>query len=429
FPTAGISSLPTETLTDIFGLASAFAADFWQPPALGPALVDTELQRVANAPLLVLARVCSRWHTLAMGHPIFWSNIELHGELGAPETLETTIKLVGARLDRAGDAPLFISLISNSAGHSTHPRIFHLLAPHSDRWRKLRVWCSLEGIDTSVLKGRLSTLTKLTLHGAVGANKDFIAVAPMLVHLCIPPELLHSESLETAIRNQQLRVFASDLVRPSETISLLPKLPFAAHCLLLVSLDHPSPQGTVSLMNLPSVTCAHKLDPDPTLLPLNQILASLTLPELPQLQLEWPHRAFLGLCDRSELGRCLKTLCIVEVRITEKDLLEVLAVLRALETLEVGDAVHALVPRLSQFTFASKLAFFHGLLLDLVTSRLARSSDACFHLSIHLFPAAAAFLDSTVDVALRDLTVGYNKRFKYCSWEVYIPLTDQGRYS
>ncbi|KAJ7151050.1 hypothetical protein C8R46DRAFT_1229335 [Mycena filopes] len=478
-PTTGIYSLPTETLTDIFCLASAFPAN-WRTSGLGPAaaLVDTELQRVANAPLLVLARACSRWHALAMGHPTFWSDIQVHAELGAPETLETTIKLVNARLDRAGDAPLFISLRSYQAGHSTHPRIFQLLAQHSDRWRKLYVDCSLEGIDTSVLKGRLSTLKTLSLHG-VKADKDFFAVAPMLDNISITLELLRSESLETVIRSRQLRVFEADLARPrhvGETISLLPKLPFAAHCILVVSLDRLSPQCAALLMDLPSVTAPMssfavllhpEVDPHGALLPVNQILASLTLPRLPQLlvacssypkvQLEWPHRAFLGLCDRTELGRCLKTLCIVEVRITETDLLEVLAVLRALETLEIGDAVigecddredsvalvsdsflramvwkptqHALVPRLWQFTFVSKLAFCHGLLLNLVTSRLARSSDTPFHLFIHLLPTTAASLDCTVDAALRELAAGNCKHFKYRSSERYIPLTSQGRYS
>jgi hypothetical protein len=161
---------------------------------------------------------------------------------------------------------------------------------------------------------------------------------------------------------------------------------------------------------------------------LNQIFASLTLPELRQLLLgcdvytrlvlEWPHTQFLALCERSNLGRCLKTLRMAEVRIAERDLLEILSVLEALEHLEVGDppgtlgesngselvlitdsflramtrarGQDCLVPRLTYFACVSRLVFTHGLIVDFATSRLAQSSDSpfLFHVCIHPLPEA-----------------------------------------
>ncbi|KAJ7834791.1 hypothetical protein B0H14DRAFT_3709052 [Mycena olivaceomarginata] len=36
-----------------------------------------ELERIANAPLLILSQVCSRWHGMAIDTPTFWSTVEV----------------------------------------------------------------------------------------------------------------------------------------------------------------------------------------------------------------------------------------------------------------------------------------------------------------------------------------------------------------
>lgn len=148
-PTSGanIDSMPTETLSAIFRLAFTTAIpDFWSHPA--PAL-QTELKRVANAPLLIMSRVCSQWHDIAINTPNFWSDVEVNGVSGrTPSELETTIALLSARLERSRDAPLSISITCEDDCQPFHPHIFELLAQHSPRWEIVLIGYSLEGVDT-----------------------------------------------------------------------------------------------------------------------------------------------------------------------------------------------------------------------------------------------------------------------------------------
>ncbi|KAJ7743927.1 hypothetical protein DFH07DRAFT_963941 [Mycena maculata] len=240
-----------------------------------------------------------------------------------------------------------------------------------------------------------------------------------------------------------------------EAISLLPELPAATDFYLTIDLDRRifQPHWTMPL-RLQSITApistlacrtVAEFHPHHLSLALSQIFASLTLPKLqqvllgcsvyPQLVLEWPHTQFLASCDRSNLGRCLKTLCIAE----------------ALEHLEVGDvpgnagesndsglvliadsflcamtwvpAQDCLVPRLSYFTCVSRLVFTHGLVVDFVTSRLARLPDSpiLFHVCIHPLPESDACLNSAVHTRLWELAVG-NKQFVYQSGEECIQI-------
>ncbi|KAJ7084928.1 hypothetical protein C8R44DRAFT_753007 [Mycena epipterygia] len=471
--TNGILSLPTETLSDIFRFAvAAGTPKFWRPN-LTP-LLQTELERVANAPLLILSRVCSQWHDIAINNPRFWSDVEINGVSGrTPSALEKTIRLLSARLERSRDAPLSVSLTCEDDSQPLHTRIFHLLAQHSHRWETVYVVCSLEGLDTSVLKGRLPRLKKLALNIPT-ETVDFFGIAPRLDNLCISAPLLHSESFGAILRRKQLRSFGCVVMFRREfeqVISLLPELPVATDFYLTIDLDRQifQPHWTMPL-RLPSITApistlacrtVAEFHPHHLSLALNQIFASLTLPKLrqvllgcsvyPQLVLEWPHTQFLALCERSDLGRCLKTLRIAEVRIAERDLLEILSVLEALEHLEVGDAPgnvgesndlelvlitdsflramtwapaqDCLVPRLSYFACASRLVFTHGLVVDFVTSRLARLSDSpiLFHVCIHPLPESDACLNSAVHTKLWELAAG-NKQFVYQSGEEYIQI-------
>ncbi|KAJ7713414.1 hypothetical protein B0H16DRAFT_1478659 [Mycena metata] len=364
--TNGIISLPTETLSDIFRFAVAgVTPKFWRPTLAAAPSLQTELERVANAPLLILSQVCSQWHEVAINNPTFWSDIEIDGVLGrTPAVREKAIGLLSARLERSRDAPLSISLTCEDNGKPPHSRIFYLLAQHSHRWETACVACSLEGLDTSVLNGRLPLLKDFQLQLPFATKLEtvnFFGITPRLVNLSISAPLLRSESLAAILRRKQLRSFECVAMFRSEfqeVISMLPQLPVTTTMFYLtIHLDRRifKPQWTFPL-HLPSTTASISIlalrstaefHPHHLSSALNEILASLTLPKLqevllrcsvyPKCVLEWPHTEFLALCERSGLGRCLKALCIAEVRIGEGDLLEILSVLEALEHLEVGD--------------------------------------------------------------------------------------------
>ncbi|KAJ7037777.1 hypothetical protein C8F04DRAFT_1256689 [Mycena alexandri] len=356
--TSPATRLPTETLCDIFRLVVAAATpEFWLTPSPS---VQTELERVANAPLLRLSKVSSRWHDIAMHTPTLWSNVEVYDVPGrGPMDLERMIELLTVRLERTRDAPLSVKLARLDFPHPLHPRIFSLLAQHSQRWQTAAIACYLEGVDHSILKGRLSRLKKLLLQ-VPQDTEVFFGIAPCLHSLTLAEPPFRSESLTEILRRKQLRSFGCLVRCPGQfqdAISLLPELPFQTEFFLTVGLVRGmfQPHAT-TLLSIPSITaqissllCAMAGDFDSyhSSLVLGQLFDSLTVPDLrqvllgsyvyPQLVLEWPQAQFLAFSQRSHLDRHLKTLRIAEVRITESDLLEVLSSLQALAHLEVGD--------------------------------------------------------------------------------------------
>ncbi|KAJ6513631.1 hypothetical protein C8R47DRAFT_1313789 [Mycena vitilis] len=477
FPPSVAHSLPAETLSDIFRLAVAPVAPefWWQTPLAAAPLLKAELAHLANAPLLTMSRVCSRWHRIAMNTPTLWLKIEINGEALRGRTrsaVDKTLVLLNARLRRSLDAPLSISLKCDD--EPLHSRIFGLLAQHSHRWETVHFGCSLKGIDTSVLRGRLPRLKNLSFLAAPEAI-DFLDIVPCLKALDgIPPSVLHSESFGALFRRQSIRSLACQVDRRRDfhaAISLLPKLPVATDLYLRIK-EGPgghSPFHWSMPLQLPSVTAPISTLVCVALIPahvtaaLRQIFASLTLPYLrqaalacgfyPKVVFEWPHTEFLGLCERSDLGRCLQALQIAEVRITERELTQILAVLPALERLEIGDvpatAVKAgndsapilitdsflramthsqapddcLAPRLSYLVCVSRLGFTPSLLIAFVASRVARISEVgssnIFHLCIHPLPESDAALNAVVRTKLREMAASH-KRFVYQTGERYM---------
>ncbi|KAJ7489741.1 hypothetical protein B0H11DRAFT_2229762 [Mycena galericulata] len=471
--TNGIHSLPTETLTDIFRYAvAAVTPNFWR--FTPPPILQREFERLANAPLLTLSQVCSRWHDIAINTPTLWSDVKVKGVLGRTRrTLEKTIRLLSTRLERSRDAPLSVSLTCDDDIRPPHRRIFHLLAQHSHRWESACLVWFRKGLDMSVLRGRLPRLKRLSIDVArlSPARGDFFGIAPRLDNLCIFAPQLHSKSFDAILRRKQLRSLECAVMfhwEFGDAISFLPSLPVGADFHLTINLDRRIFKSHWTMpLRLPSITASistlvcrtvEEFHPHHVSSVLEQIFASLTLPKLrqvrlgcnvyPQLVLDWPHTQFLALCERSDLCRCLKTLRIAEVRIAEIDLLEVLSVLEALEHLEVGDAPGSesvlitdsflramtcvpaqacLVPRLSYFACVSRLAFTHSLLGDFVTSRLARLSDSpiLFHVCIHPLPESDARLKYAVRTILWELAAS-NKQFVYQSGEEYIQKYQPG---
>ncbi|KAJ7983309.1 hypothetical protein DFH06DRAFT_1467135 [Mycena polygramma] len=466
--TSAIHALPTETLSDIFRLADAAITP---KTKRCPSALKVDLAQLANSPLLVLSRVCSRWHDIAINTPTLWSNIEINGmPRGRTRctqwALEKTLRLLSARLERSGEAPLSVSLTCRD-GEPPHPRIFHLLVQHSHRWETVSIMCSLAGVDTSGLRGRLPRLRALALIYPP-ETVDFLESVPSLNHLTVRTvaPLIHSDAFGAILRHKQLRSLSCtgfSLLEIKAAISSLPDLPVATAFYLGITNFQPD-----SAMPLPSTTahiistliCFTVHHPRQVSSAIAQIFASLTLPSLQRVHLashshpellEWPHTEFLTLCARSDLGRCLKTLQIAEMRITERELMEVLSVLPALEGLEVGDTPgHAgegddtdsllitdgflramtcvpeedcLVPRLSYLACVSRLAFTQTILEDFITSRLTRLSETDspvdkFHVCIDSLPGSDVRINSAVRTRLRELAIAH-KRFVYRAGEQY----------
>ncbi|KAJ7802423.1 hypothetical protein B0H14DRAFT_1661134 [Mycena olivaceomarginata] len=484
-----IHSLPPETLSEIFCSAvAAVTPEFWGPRESTPTQDrQMELERIANAPLLILSQVCSRWHGMAIDTPTFWSTVEVSSVVHTPALLERTIALLNTRLARSRDTALSISLRVARDGTPFHPRIFESLAEHSHRWERVQVAGLFRGVDTSVLTGKLSRLTRLAISGYPETIRAF-AIAPRLEKICIATPLVDSQSLNEFLSLKHLQSFECAVSRPADFDTLRSwmaqprptsaaelQLTFGINCQTFLqhyaSLKRmclPSIVGRFSAFNV--CTTMAKFNARDMATIVERIFASVTATQLqrlvmgccgyPELALQWPHAEFVGLCERSGLSSCLRILRIVEVRIGESDLLQVLSLLPALERLEVGDAPEkpckrkqrgksgksndvitdsfllaisdapgrdCLVPCLSYFACVSRLTFTHGLLVDLATSRVARLSGSSmpFHLCIRRFPGTDIVVTSAVRTALWDLAAD-NAKFTYDAGEMYVPMFVRG---
>ncbi|KAJ7216380.1 hypothetical protein GGX14DRAFT_561949 [Mycena pura] len=179
---------------------------------------------------------------------------------------------------------------------------------------------------------------------------------------------------------------------------------------LLPALQIPPITSTISRLIL---AMEQRVDLDHSAQALGEIFASLTLPYLQEFELQgfcftWPHGNFLALCERSSFRRCLKTLGVSHVVITEKELLQVLSALGSLEYLHIADqplregevkvitdsfllaltvssaSVRGLplLPRLRHFSCISLLCFTNDIFKDFITSRLDACSPRPFQITI-----------------------------------------------
>ncbi|KAJ7234691.1 hypothetical protein C8J57DRAFT_1089509, partial [Mycena rebaudengoi] len=114
--------LPSEILVEIFQLCSPAITDFTGSSGYRDGYRDG-LCHVANFPLLQLAGVCSRWHTLVMGTQALWTTIrvDLASLVNWPGATLAYLKSV---LARSGDLPMLTPI-----RHNTRQRSCYLLTP------------------------------------------------------------------------------------------------------------------------------------------------------------------------------------------------------------------------------------------------------------------------------------------------------------
>ncbi|KAJ7201618.1 hypothetical protein GGX14DRAFT_699356 [Mycena pura] len=467
-----IHRLATETLIHIF----LFHADpFAYRSIFRARYFRNELENLANLRLLTLSKVCSRWRTVSLETPTLWTKIDLDSVLWRTPArtsespfLGRTVGLLASVLRRSRELPLIIRITSGTTV-PLHPRVFHLLASHSYRWASLTIFCDIHGICFSGLEGRLPMLENLQLEPTRVSPPNpfnYLKVAPALRRLNVTLPLLDGIS-KSAIQNLVEWgcevTCLSDIARAISTLSQLPTTTSAFGLALTLFHNKAStdPSQTIDLHITPQTSTISSFSfelvnghPQHSLEILAQILASLTLPALREIQcsctqyprgiLEWPHAQFIALSERSGFSHTLKILNVAHVRMGESALLEVLSVLASLEELHIADRrkvdseganvvlitdallraitcaasgpddTTSLIPQLRVLHCASRLQFTHKLLLEFVSSRLELAPNLSpFLLQVRPLTQADGRLDAKVQERLEAMW-SRRRRFEYC---------------
>ncbi|KAJ7224541.1 hypothetical protein GGX14DRAFT_387217 [Mycena pura] len=422
-PSAPIRRLATEILIEVFSHYSEAS-----PVDSVRHVFQTELKRLANAPLLTLSQV-----------HLFPDRAAFINVITVPLWNEGGIWLSPWWFHMNHDWPL-------------PRRIFHLLAQHSHRWHTAAFTCPLDGINLAVLKGRLPLLKKLEINIPKSLSfhtRDFLDGTPLLDTLVVSSPFL--DNVDSIIFNQILEFgcVVAQLRHIARVVSVLSKLKTGASHFNLSFHSDAEYNQQIALGIAPTVSniihffCkmtgtfhlhhSHQV--------LGDIFASLTLPKLQSLYLKasqfpwdvlgWPQALFLSLSERSGFHRSLKALKIPHVRITDDELICVLSSLAMLEHLEIADkarvydegvdlllitdrllrsltrtrttACIGLVPRLRRLTCASRLKFTHSIFLDFVISRVEPFAAVPMRVEIRPLSEEDGSLDPAVHAHLREL--------------------------
>ncbi|KAJ7679488.1 hypothetical protein DFH06DRAFT_1465551 [Mycena polygramma] len=456
----GIDQLPIELLVEMFAYCrDSFAPDFYDIDTDTVAF-DTEIARLAQSPLLLISRVCSKWHTVALGTPLLWCTIELDAVLwDSPNHSENAMNLLLAALTRGGSLPLNISL-TECVVHPLPLLAVQLLAVHSQRWRSFD--CPISVIDTfSSVKGQLPRLERLQIDLASSPSSpalDILHPLPNLAYLSFPGPFPASDIPKLPL--EQLSVLRYTEIAHLEMDQVLYSLSrlqkaaeFRMELILWAALPEQlrveCPHITADL-SVFSIEFLDHFEHDHSQSMLGSIFANLTLPLLYVLELEaqeyprnpiaWPHSEFLSICRRSSFDMHLRRLEIYDVVLTEVQLLECLSALPVLERLAISDhqptaggfggdqllitdallaklvrIAHgpSLVPRLFSLGFQTVMNFDDHALLSLVVSRLAAPDVNGFRLELDWLPGRERAIDEHVLGQFHGLKIATGRRFEF----------------
>ncbi|KAJ6472204.1 hypothetical protein C8R47DRAFT_1296969 [Mycena vitilis] len=435
-----IDLLPTELLVEIFAYCrDSFAPDLHDIDTDTVAF-DTEIARLAQAPLLTVSRVCSKWHTVALGTPLLWCTIELDAVLwDTPSHEEAAKNLLIEALNRGGILPLYISL-TECVVHPLPLAVVRALAMHSQRWWSLD--CPISVIDTfSSLKGNLPRLERLGIDLSSSPSSPALNILhplPSLRYLSFPGPYRASDIAKlpleqlymltyTEIAHQEMDQVLYSLLRLREAAEFRMELVLWAALPEQLRVEYPHITADVSVF---SIQILDHFEHDHSQLMLGSIFANLTLPllqifeieaeEYPRYPIAWPHSEFLSICRRSSFDMHLRRLELYDVVLTEVQLLECLSALPVLERLAISDhqptaggfdgdqllitdALLAklvrtpdgtsLAPRLLSLGFQTVMKFDDHALLALVVSRLAARDANGFRLELDWLPGRERAID------------------------------------
>ncbi|KAJ6468225.1 hypothetical protein C8R45DRAFT_1218750 [Mycena sanguinolenta] len=474
---SGINRFPGELFVEIFALCwrsftprfddiYTSSEDEEHQDNSTTASFNTEIARLAHAPLLLVSQVCMKWRSIAMGTSFLWCDIELDTVLwDSPRHRATALALLESTLIRGGNSPLNVNLTEGE--HPFPAAVFTLLAAHSHRWETFT--CPGYFLDAfSDIQGKLPRLRHLQLDAGEEepGSLDVWGSMPSLDSLVLVWDIFaYDRHILPFQQLRQLECTTRDGYETKLALLLMPLLPTDAKLRLEIQLLYKT-DGEWSKMDLITsnistfyLQLADDFDTEYSLEILECILDSVTLPLLTRFELEsnnyphcplsWPHRAFLALSARSSFDCTLRALEIYEAHITEAQLLECLSHLPFLERLALADHQRVdpkpgragegvnevlitdalflkltrtvesscLVPRLSSLGCQTMMRFDDRALLALAVSRLADSPDrpngGCFGLELSWLPGHERKINEAVLTHFRALMISSKRRFTF----------------
>ncbi|KAJ6537729.1 hypothetical protein B0H19DRAFT_1180733, partial [Mycena capillaripes] len=359
---APIRRLPSEILVEIFGLCwDSFTPAIDEVDSATTSL-HTEIERLAHAPLLTLSQVCVRWHSIALGTPALWCQIDLEAELWtAPTHLDSIMGLLRSALERSADHALSLTVSSDRFGVPPHPPALELLAQHSARWQTASFMCPFSALlPLSGLKAKLPHLQSLGLHcwGERPPVFDILQDLPCLKRVefnrnldigllsQLPLEQLTEVWCVGMIEVDELPVIATLMHRLSRGTKVRFEFWFPEDRDPENDFVFGGPSVTSDIAALVIEVC--------DFLPLcgqrmlGALLPTFTLPSLKgitftvgdrseHLPPAWPLSQFHSLAERSAFDSHLHDLFLDHVTISEVELVQSLAALPSLKRLSVSD--------------------------------------------------------------------------------------------
>ncbi|KAJ7471087.1 hypothetical protein FB451DRAFT_1135382, partial [Mycena latifolia] len=326
---SSIRRLPSEILVDIF----RFCWNVEPPTDIDDESPLLSLQRLANAPLLVVSQVCARWHSVVLGTPSLWGRIEVDSVLWS-DTIggETAMRLLQFALERGANHPITLT-VTSTARESVHGPALELLARHSARWRSATIIAPFADLrHLSSLKGNLSQLESLDIHcweSPSNATFDMFQVAPSLRSLEFTGNINNFPVFSNFPFEQLNDLECHEVLTPESALftTMMPRLSPTSTLRLQLCTADPD-QGLDKSFHVPpavsnavlKIEVVGEFSPTDVHQMLPKIFAGLTLPSLtrlelgvsdyPPLYLPWPHIEFLSLSQRSSFYTHLTALTL-----------------------------------------------------------------------------------------------------------------------
>ncbi|KAJ7147861.1 hypothetical protein C8R43DRAFT_1237061 [Mycena crocata] len=447
---APVRRLPPEVLCEIFAPFSH------SDPAHTK---EAELDNIAKFELLQLSQVCSYWHTLIMGTPIFWSDISVNTDCwpsrGYGDGCWPLNEALKTSLHRGARYPLNISvnLADISCSRGKPIPALSLLAAHSRRWQNLCLCMGAhQDYDFSQVNWKLDSLEKLSWRSKARELTGIEAITIFATAPRLTEVLLYANSPRYCPRLpwSRLRCFTYDAAgsysyEVSVVLDMMRNMSYPGatfevrnwNSFSVPSLDQPPFPCRIAsfLVDMVDARITRRL------------FAGVSLPHLRELHLRpgghigWSLIAneFEALSLRSSFCDTLRTFDMCQVLITVEELVNCLASLPSLERLILSDSKNrptsdhllisdelfrrltlmpdptfasSLLPRLRHFDCTSCFKFDSHVYFDFIVSRVAGGGTP-FHSILRPLHGGQYELDSEVHQKLLDLVATGGLRFHF----------------
>jgi hypothetical protein len=392
-----------------------------------------------------------------MGTPVLWSTVVVDLSLWAAlsDSSDKLQNILSTTLQRGGNFPLSVEVVSYSTGAALNTAGLDLITQHSHRWRNLMLDMDCSSFALlSAVKTHLPLLETLEIFATGRLDGDDALVeifsdAPRLA--CVT--FAGSAAALPTLSWDQLRSFTWTRLWADKGLEAALRLAEYISSLCEYSIDVDSRDADLPLeltpvspyvgaFRLSLRVGTNKVHAKRV---LGQIMSSLTLPYAdeicfesnhPSPPLSWSHDEFMALILRSSSPTSITTLDLMNILITDDQLLECLAALPALEELSISDCVtgtenvvitdkflrgltltpttEGLVPGLQGLQMTSLLCFNDSVLVDFVTSHLVggRTDSGPFECHIWSFAGHERQLSQEIHARLKELIA--RRELEFC---------------